>query len=404
VRYERNVNVVTESIAQVNAAIIQSLVDNRVPEGRTLEYKSQLPGPRDEDKREFLYDASSFANTNGGDMIFGVTDKRKGSQSTGVPEAVAGIDSSTVSASILRLESLIRDGISPRVHGIEFRAVEVSSGQSVLVLRMPRSWIGPHMVTFNGGSRFYSRNAGGKQMMDVAELRRAFALASTLPEKLRAYRIERINHIESGQGPLPLPAGAKVILHVIPLAALDSMSDQDFATSALTKQMTLKLPPMGGSSWGHRFNFDGFVTYSPTLSYVQLFRSGVVEAVKGDESQARLASGDRLLPGIVFEQEIIGAVRTYLDAQRHLGVPLPIFLALSLNGVKGYTLASNEYRRIERFDRDLLLTTPLSIEDFGLDVPTLLRTTFDSIWQAAGAEGSPNYDSTGQWSGRIKAG
>jgi len=99
---------------------------------------------------------------------------------------------------------------------------------------------------------------------------------------------------------------------------------------------------------------------------------------------------------------MIAAVRTYLDAQRHAAVPLPIFLALSLNGVKGYTLASNQYHRIEQIDRDLLLTTPLLIEDFDVDVPAFLRTTFDSIWQAAGAEGSINYDSDGKWSPRTK--
>jgi hypothetical protein len=183
------------------------------------------------------------------------------------------------------------------------------------------------------------------------------------------------------------------------------MFDQDFATSALTKQMNVKLQPTGGNSWGHRFNFDGFLTSSPsTHNYVQLFRSGIVESVNTDlaESEARLASGDKLLPGTVFERDIIKAVQTYLDAQRHVLVQLPIFVALSLSGVRGYTLASNEFRRIERIDRDLLLATPLSIEDFDVEVPTFLRTTFDSIWQAAGAEGSPNYDSTGKRSERIR--
>jgi hypothetical protein len=56
---------------------------------------------------------------------------------------------------------------------------------------------------------------------------------------------------------------------------------------------------MGKSSCGHRFNFDGFLTYSPaTRNYVQLFRSGILEAVS-IESEARLANGNRLLPSTV---------------------------------------------------------------------------------------------------------
>lgn len=100
---------IAESIDQITAATIRRLVDNRVPEGRTLEYKSLLPGGTDENRREFLYDASSFANANGGDIVFGISDERKEGKSTGVPEAIAGINATVVSAEIPRLESLLRD-------------------------------------------------------------------------------------------------------------------------------------------------------------------------------------------------------------------------------------------------------------------------------------------------------
>jgi hypothetical protein len=51
---------------------IQSLVDNKVAEAKIIEYKSVLPGASDGDKREFLSDVSSFANTIGGHLIYGV--------------------------------------------------------------------------------------------------------------------------------------------------------------------------------------------------------------------------------------------------------------------------------------------------------------------------------------------
>lgn len=280
---------IAESVDQITAATIRRLVDNRVPEGRTLEYKSLLPGGTDEDKREFLYDASSFANANGGDIVFGISDERKEGQSTGVPEAIMGINSTDASGEIPRLASLLRDCISPRVRGIEFRPIEVSNGQSVLVLRIPRSWIGPHMVTFRGANRFYSRHAAGKSIMDVSELRTAFALSSSLPERLRAFRTERILQIESGEGPAALPAGAKIILHLVPLAALDSTLGQDYTASA--KEVRLMLLPIGQSSCGHRFNFDGFLVYSvarsPVRGYVQLFRSGIVEVVDTDLAELK---------------------------------------------------------------------------------------------------------------------
>lgn len=40
---------------------IDALIANGIGESRTLEYKQELPGPADENKKEFLADVSSFA-------------------------------------------------------------------------------------------------------------------------------------------------------------------------------------------------------------------------------------------------------------------------------------------------------------------------------------------------------
>ena len=63
---------------------------------------------------------------------------------------------------ILRLESMIRDGIKPRIAGIHLRSVDGFADGPVLLVRIPKSYTAPHMVTFQDHSRFYSRNSGGK--------------------------------------------------------------------------------------------------------------------------------------------------------------------------------------------------------------------------------------------------
>ena len=65
---------------------LQTLLDNEVPEGKTIDYKEALSGNSDSDKKEFLYDISSFANTSGGHLIFGI--KEDG----GVPTEICGLD------------------------------------------------------------------------------------------------------------------------------------------------------------------------------------------------------------------------------------------------------------------------------------------------------------------------
>jgi hypothetical protein len=87
-------NAITEAdIAELKVAGIQ--------EGKTIEYKRDLPGTRDEDTREFLADASSFANTQGGDMLYGVMEDQ------GVIVDIPGVTSPDPDAEILRMENLI---------------------------------------------------------------------------------------------------------------------------------------------------------------------------------------------------------------------------------------------------------------------------------------------------------
>ena len=101
---------------QITKEAIEELVDNKVQEGRTLEYKQELPGNSDGDKKEFLADVSSFANAAGGDILYGVTEERDAEgKPTGYPEVAEGLPVSNIDAERLRLESIIRNGIDPRI-------------------------------------------------------------------------------------------------------------------------------------------------------------------------------------------------------------------------------------------------------------------------------------------------
>src|SRR5947209_7493670 len=147
---------------KIEKADLESLVLNEVREGRTLDFKQQLPSNADKDKKEFLADASSFANATGGDLLIGVVEKRDGEgKTTGVPESVPGLAGINADAEVRRLENMVRDGIKPRVAGIQARTVEGFSDGPALLVRIPRSFAAPHMVTFQEHSRFYSRNSGG---------------------------------------------------------------------------------------------------------------------------------------------------------------------------------------------------------------------------------------------------
>jgi hypothetical protein len=61
---------IPKSLDEISGNDLDQLVEQSVPESTTLEYKRELPGNSDQDKKEFLADLTALANTQGGDLIF----------------------------------------------------------------------------------------------------------------------------------------------------------------------------------------------------------------------------------------------------------------------------------------------------------------------------------------------
>jgi hypothetical protein len=215
---------------------IDALVADEVREGRTLDYKEKSPGNADKDKKEFLADVSSFANASGGDMIFGVVEKRDGEgKATGLPQAAPGLAGVNADMEIRRLDSMVRDGIKPRIPGVQIRVVEGFADGPVLVMRTPRNFAAQHVVTFQDHSRFYSRISGGKYPLDVGEIRTAFAYSETLPERVRRFREERLGRVVAAETRAGPKDGPKVVLHLLPLRSLDPAFQIDLAAVAASR-------------------------------------------------------------------------------------------------------------------------------------------------------------------------
>src|SRR5260370_35585410 len=98
-----------KSLDSIEESDLQALIDNQVPEGKTIEYKKALPGNSDGDKKEFLADVSSFANAAGGDLIFGIR------EDSGVPGDLFGLQISDIVAEIFRWEGILKPGVAQRV-------------------------------------------------------------------------------------------------------------------------------------------------------------------------------------------------------------------------------------------------------------------------------------------------
>lgn len=382
------------------------LIVSQVAEGRMLDYKLILPGNSDDDKREFLADVSSFANTVGGHLVFGVDEKQ------GVASNLPGISGLDPDREKLRLENMIRDGIAPRITGISIQPVQLQNGNFVIVIHIPKSWSSPHMVTFRGGSRFFARNSAGKYQLDVQEIRQAFLLSEGTAERIRNYKLERLSQINAGNTPIPAGDNAKLVLHCIPLSAFQSGQLIDVQAAGQKYHDFF-----GEQRFSSRYNLDGLLLFldlpseSNPSEYLQVFRQSHVEYVNGYilGSDFWGTPKSNKIPIKNVETEVIKITKNILDYQRSIGTEPPVIISISLLRVKGYVFGNPSSLRVEAahhnhgIDRDDLILPEVLIDrypDSHNEMSQDLRPIFDAIWNAAGWPRSMNYNENGVWNPR----
>jgi predicted HTH transcriptional regulator len=68
-------------LTEIAPSDLRDLIDNKVRESQTLEFKRENYGRLDDDIREMLRDISAMANAFGGDLLLGVDEDETGSLS-----------------------------------------------------------------------------------------------------------------------------------------------------------------------------------------------------------------------------------------------------------------------------------------------------------------------------------
>jgi len=198
-------------------ADVDELIKREEIERRTLDYKAELPARNDEAKEEFLGDVSSFANAVGGFLIYGVRAKRDDAgKTTGGPDEATGIANLNPDTERLWMEDVIRSGIHPRIPSFEIDPIEGFSEGPVLVIRIRRSWLAPHVVKVRKSTRFYSRTSTGKYPLDPGEVRDAFRQSLIADDRVRSFRDGRLARVLAGDTPINLSASPKLVMHLIP--------------------------------------------------------------------------------------------------------------------------------------------------------------------------------------------
>jgi hypothetical protein len=378
--------VLLKRLSDVGLSDIATLCENRVLESRFIDFKADAIGGGDREKREFLADVSAFANASGGDIVLGVKTK------DGAADEVCGVVLEDPDKEKLRLGSIVRDGLEPRISGLDMSWLRIEEKRGVLVIRVPRSWTAPHRVTFLKDMNFYDRNAAGKHPMSVDELRQSFNLSRDLAQRLRDFRGERIEAILAKDLPVDLRDGPKLVLHIVPLSTVADPLDLQFKQGAPGI-----VPPLRNESHSWLHTVEGYVTYTmpaPSRSYSMMFRNGAVEGVGGIDPNY---SGREVSLHAV-ERLVLNGWSTFRDFAAAFGVEPPILL-----GIQGLAPPSTSYGFETpvpaRKDALVLPAVVVGVDQFASPPPQLFKHLFDTAANSFGLSGSPNYDANGKYTG-----
>lgn len=359
-----------ENITIIN---IDTLVENNIVENKYLEYKKEL-GNRD----SFLAEVCAFANTSGGDLIYGIEE-----DSEGYPVSVIGLEIDSLDQQIQKINNWVNSGIEPRIPNIETKYLELSNNRYVLIIRVVKSWNSPHRVI--SSRQFYGRTSSGKYPLDVTEIRSAITSSSSLKEKINNFRRERIIKITACDTYVPMNNGAKVTLHLIPLSSFGS---QDIISIPNQRRQLQNFWPLGSTSrMNYKINLEGHISYSGGLrensySYVQIYRSGSIEA-----SHSFSHYNDKKIILIQhIEHELVKKTRDYINQLVDLGVSLPMLAFISFTGIKGYKLdfPRHEVEQNLPSEQDVILLPEIVIESQDIDFKSEIKPSIDVFYNAFG--------------------
>jgi hypothetical protein len=342
----------------IDEAALAQLVANGTPESRDLEFKRDLPGQEPDNIREFLADVTSLANTNGGDLIFGIEDVE------GVAAGLPGVVIANVDNEVLRLEQIIRTNVDPRLIGVRIRHVPFAAGNGALIIRIPPGLQSPHRVTFRNSGKFYARTSRGKYELDVHELRHAFVDSSRLPARFRHYHAEGIERARGIDMPFAIMSGPTAVVSTMPL----SLFREEREIPITEDHAVVPIRPNAYSSIDM---IEGVMLHTPideetgrVRSFAITYRNGRTDVAWkiGGTRQNQQGKDMKLVFAPRFEDGLITAARATQTKLQQFGVEGPWIIMASIYGVRDHFMVLDDHHPTRPAFKDETLIGELRLD------------------------------------------
>ena len=383
---------------------IQELIENEVAESKTLEYKRDLHIETGDERKEFLADISSFANADGGYIIYGISENGD----TKLPDDICGIPIKNEDELIRKIENMLRDSIAPRIPDIDYKAIRLNSEKGILIIYISPSFLSPHRVTYKSHDKFYTRNSKGKYSMDVNELRQAFTFSESLYKQIESYKLDNLSSLVANrygylEDRLPI-----FNLSFFPLSAFRSRNL--FSIDQIKRSIDKVNMTAFGLTHTPQITIDGIMINGKYMRSNKMYdksalakckTNGIVEQSTTDFFNPAFGEDKiKLIYCAGLIEKTITVVKSVLQYYQELNVPTPIIMSCAIMNGDGFTIPAQLFMDIYgTIDREALLIPDVLIDDLSIEPVVLLRPVFNAIWNSCGYPYCPAYDERGNYVG-----
>lgn len=364
-----------KSFLECTEADLQELLENPdYRESEYLDYKesfSFLEMPKANPAREakiveFRNDVCSFANADGGYLVYGISDDK------GMAQNIIGIDipaGDTDRFELDRKNNLMP--IMPKIPAVQFAFIPLANQKYVVIIYIRRDGYTPYIhLEKESNYKIYKRVGNGKICMGYTEMKKMFNQSLSIENEVEAYRRKRIDFYRMQEDTPDKRYSQFALFHIIP----DTFTDSYYRKNMFLQNKQrpeLKLPTVfyGMSClYQPQPNIDGIrFPGDDRANEGLLHNNGVAECFCPAKDVYLLNRGDyekgRFVPKYLWD-DIGPVVKQYISAMKGLLETKKLFLCISILGCKGAVTNLSDFGRVIGWiDRDTILCSPIVIED-----------------------------------------
>ncbi|MCD8225319.1 MAG: ATP-binding protein [Clostridiales bacterium] len=322
---------------------------------RTFEFLEGDKSQKSKGKDEFRNDVCSFANADGGDLLFGISEKN------GLAFDIIPINIEDTDRFELNLRNILLP-IMPSMPPVDFNFISVFGGY-IVVVHIEKGIFKPYMTIENQTVfRFFIRHGNRKEAMSYSEISNNFLHAASLASEMKKFRLERVSEL------LEDNAGLFGVIHVIPATfqnPADFISMCDWGKSGgiplpygLNNHIMGSMLPNVNGIW---FPSDDGLRDFELLT---IFDNGSVELKQDLYTNTHMEN--KYLVSDEFISAIDDIVKGTAELYKSWGRHSTVYICISIIGCKGYwnyDTCFSRHPQPSRVDRDRILCAPIEIRD-----------------------------------------